>query len=57
MWELDGFLGGALGLFQATTILWVLIAFAFTTYPAGRQLIRQASIALQILRFGGDAPF
>ena len=57
MLELDELLGGALGLFQATTILWVLIAFAFIAYPAGRQLICQAPIASQILLFGKNVPF
>jgi uncharacterized membrane protein required for colicin V production len=57
MWGMDQLLGGALGLFKATMILWVLIAFAFIAYPKGREVIRSSPLSAQILLFGDDVPF
>ncbi len=57
MWNMDGFLGGAFGLFQATVVLWIFIAFAFIAFPEGRQVIRGAPLSTQILLFGEDMPF
>jgi uncharacterized membrane protein required for colicin V production len=57
MRDLDKFLGGALGLFQATAIVWVVIAFAFIVYPKGRPAIQRSWISSEILSLGDDVPF
>jgi hypothetical protein len=57
MWDVDGLLGGALGLFQATVVIWILIAFVFIAYPEGRPAIERAPISAQILLFGEDVPY
>jgi uncharacterized membrane protein required for colicin V production len=56
VWDMDRFLGGALGLFKATALLWIVIAFAFIAYPSGRKAISQSPIATQILLFGEGVP-
>ena len=56
IWDMDQFMGGALGLVKATVIIWIVIAFVFIAYPGGRKVISQSPLSAQILLFGEDAP-
>ena len=56
MWDMDQFMGGALGLVKATMIVWIVIAFVFIAYPDGRKAISHSPLSAQILLFGEDAP-
>jgi chromate transport protein ChrA len=56
IWDMDQFMGGALGLVKATMIIWIVIAFAYIAYPEGRRAISRAPLSAQILMFGEDVP-
>jgi uncharacterized membrane protein required for colicin V production len=55
-WNWDRYLGGALGLVKASALCWVILAFVFIAYPAGRKTIVKAPIATQILLLGQSIP-
>jgi len=53
--ELDRFLGGFLGLAQATAIVWAFLALGLSAFPPLARVIGQSNASVRILSFGERA--